>query len=269
MKDISLGTFIKKNVEDDYAMNVFYYSVKNCFLERDFSLYGVSYFVIDGRFFGETIRISTKCGFRTPLHALAFLLSLRLLAMDSRYLKLCEDDSLIFVSKPRESFQWIFLMSLILDNWDDDEVKMLYQMMEDYGFDQNFSEDEKEMFRKTIDVPEYRNERLFYQNCAEKITGVSDNVIGDNAFLEADIEEYTISEDIEYVGNTAFSYCGRLKSLVFEGKVMFGSFPIIECPHLKQIIVPAEFVDYYKKCLSYYKGIITDVITPDPQKTVS
>lgn len=105
-------------------------------------------------------------------------------------------------------------------------------------------------------MPEYKNERTYYQHLALTTNGVSDNVIGNNAFVEANIENYTISKDIEFVGNTAFSYCDKLKSLVFEGKVMFGTFPIIECTSLRQIIVPNELVVYYKDVLPYYKGII-------------
>ena len=57
MKETSLITYVKKYIEDDYAMDVFYYSVKKAFVDKDFSLYGFSYFFIDGRFLGESLKI--------------------------------------------------------------------------------------------------------------------------------------------------------------------------------------------------------------------
>ena len=48
------------------------------------------------------------------------------------------------------------------------------------------------------------------------------------------------------------------ESIIFEGKVMFGTFPIIECNSLERIIVPTELLSYYKENLSYYKEIISD-----------
>ena len=50
----------------------------------------------------------------------------------------------------------------------------------------------------------------------------------------------------------------ELETLEFEGKVMFGVFPIIECNNLKHIVVPSGMKSYYAKVLPYYKDIITD-----------
>ena len=258
MKEISLITYVKKNIEDEYAMDVFYYSVKKSFIERDFSLNGFSYFYIDGRFLGEPIKVISDANYRTPLHALGCLLSIRLLMNNHKYIELCDGDSLIVVSKPRETFQWVSIMSRIIKYWDDDEVKMLYRMIENYYYDEEFTDEEKNDFKKSVVVPEYRNERTYYQKLARITNGVSDSVIGNNAFVEASIEKYTVSKEIVYVGNTAFAYCDKLKTLVFEGKVLFGTFPIIECNNLKQIIVPTDLLAYYKDSLSYYKSIITD-----------
>lgn len=258
MKETSLITYIKKNVEDEYAMNVFYYTIKKSFVERNFSLHGFSFFFIDGRFLGEAIKVSSNANYRTPLHALGCLLSVRLLMKNHKYIKLCDDDSLIVVSKPRETFQWVNIMSLILDNWDDDEVKLLYQMIENYYYDEEFSEEEMEEFKKSVVAPEFKNERAYYQGIAQKTTGISDNVIGNNAFVEAKMDKYIIPTDIAFVGNTAFAYCEQLRTLIFEGKVMFGTFPIIECNSLERIIVPTELLSYYKENLSYYKEIISD-----------
>jgi hypothetical protein len=258
MKDTSLISFVKKHIEDDYAMNVFYYSVKKTFIERNYSLYGFSSFFIDGRFLGESLKVTSNANYRTPLHALGCLMSIRLLMINHKYIKLCDDDSLIVVSKPRETFQWVSIMSLILDNWDDSEVKMLYQMIENYYYDEEFSEEEKDEFQKTVVAPEYKNEKAYYKHLAQKTTGVSDCIIGNNAFLEAKFKKYSVSKDIAYVGNTAFAYCDELEALEFEGKTMFGTFPIIECNNLRQIIVPDGLQSYYAGCLPYYKALITE-----------
>ena len=262
MKEISLFTYIKKHIEDDYAMNVLYYSVKKAFAERNFTLHGFSYFFIDGRFLGESLKVTSKGNHRTTIHSLSFLLSLRLLILDHKYLELCNDDNLIIMSKPRESFQWMVYMTLIMDNWDDEEVKMLFGLMEDFYYDEELSEDDKTDFKNSLVCPKYQNERKYYKYLAQKINGISEKIIGNNAFFEADIEKYTISKDIVYVGNTAFSYCENLVSLEFESKVMFGTFPIIECDNLKQIIVPDGLKSYYAECLPYYKSIISEKNSP-------
>lgn len=258
MKDISLFSYVKKHLEDDYAMNVIYYSAKKAFVERNYTLHGFSYFFIDGRFLGESLKISSKGNYRSTIHSLAFFLSLRLLMINHKYLQLCDDDSLILISKPKESFQWINYMTLIMDNWSDEEVKMLFQMMENFYYDEELTEEEKEEFKNAIIKPEYRNERKYYQYLARQTKGVSENVIGNNAFVEAKIEKFTVSKEIVYVGNTAFAYCDNLTSLEFEGKTMLGKFPIIECHNLKQIIVPDGLKEYYTANLPYYKDLIIE-----------
>lgn len=260
MKDISLTTFLKENLENEYSMSVIYYSIKHSLIEKNFSLYGFSYFFIDGRFLGDAVRIFSTGKYRTPIHSLSLLLSIRLLMINPKCIKLCEDDNLIFKSKPMESFQWINYMFLIMDNWEDKEIKMIYQMMEDYYYDEEFSEEQIEEFKQSIIKPDFKNERQYYQLLAQKTSGVYGNVIGNNAFVDADVETYTVSSDIQYVGNTAFSFCNNLQSIEFEGKTMFGVFPIIECPKLKRIVVPSELLDYYKEALPFYKDIITDGI---------
>lgn len=259
MKEISLITFVKKNLEDDFAMNVFYQSVKSIMAEHDFSLYGFSYFFIDGRFLGESLKVTSKTNFRTVVHSLSFLLSLRLMIINHKYLKLCEDDSLLFVSKPRESFQWINYITLIMDNWDDSEVQMIFQMMEDYYYDEEISDKGREEFKKSVTLPEFRNERKYYEYLAQQTKGISDTIIGNNAFVEAKIEEFKICKNIVYVGNTAFAYCDNLQVLEFEGKTMFGKFPIVECNNLQKIIVPDDLISYYRECLPFYKKIIITI----------
>ncbi len=258
MKETSLFNFIQKNIENEYAMDVFYYTIKKSIIERDFSLSGTFDFHIDGRFFGDTIRIYDIGNQKTPLHSFALLLSLQLLMRNHKYIKLCNENSLIFVSKPQDPFLWIHYISLIYENWDNEEVKRLYGMMDSYYYDKNISEEDKDDFKNSIVKPVYKNERTYYQKLAQSTIGVSEMYISNNAFLEAPIKQYTIPKEMVYVGNTAFAYCEKLESLVFEGKVMFGLFPIIECENLRKITVPTELLLYYKDCLPYYKNIITD-----------
>ncbi len=258
MKNISLLRFVKDYVEDEYAMNVFYQSIKKQFAGNDFSLADLSSFFIDGRFLGETLSITFKAKYKTRRHSLALLLSLRLLAHNHKYIQLCEDDSLILPSRPRESFQWVEFLSIIMDNWDDDEVKMLYDLLEEAYYDEEPTDEEIEEFLQSIVIPGYKNEKAYYQAVAEKTNGVANGVIGNNAFVDADIKRYVVGKDINYIGNTVFSYCGKLETLVFEGKVLFGVFPIIECTQLKQIVVPKELLGYYQDSLPCYKDIITE-----------
>ncbi len=258
MKGTALISFVKQYIEDNYALEVFYYSVKKAFVDRKYSLYGISDFYIDGRFLGDRIRITSTGNYRTPVHSLALILSLRMIMLDHDYLKSCDDDSLIFVSKPRDSFRWIGYMSLIMDNWDDDEIKMLFRMMENYYYDEELADEDKAAFEQSIIVPEYRNERLYFSKLAQENNGISNFIIGNNAFVEAKIKNYTIPKDIAYVGNTAFAYCDELETLEFEGKTMFGTFSIIECSNLKEIIVPDGLLTYYSECLPYYKAIIKE-----------
>ena len=259
MKNVSLISFIRNSVEDDYAMKVFYNIVKDSFVKNGFSLSNVSSIYIDGRFFGEVTNISLRAKYnKTPKHVLALLLSIRLLMLNPKWVKYCNDDNLIIASRIEESFQWIEFMAFILNNGGDGDVKMLYSMLESFYFDDKFTEEEKEEFRGTIETPEYRNERAYYRNVAHNTIGISDGVIGNNTFIEAKIKHYTIPKDIEYVGDTAFAYCDELEILKFDGKTMFGTFPIVECNNLRQIVVPNGLQSYYAECLPYYKSLITE-----------
>lgn len=257
MKDLSLLTYVKNNADDEYALNVLYYCIKKHIVEKDFSLNAISSLFIDGRYMGYAIKITSRAVYKSPLHAFAVLLSIRLLIINHKYIDLCYDENLIFVSKPTESFQWMDFTSLIMENWDDEEVKMLYLMMESFYYDDEINADDKESFIKSMVVPEFRKEKEFYQSLAKNTNGVSNGIIGNNAFVESDINQFTVTNDIVYVGNTAFAYCENLESLSFEGKVLFGIFPIVECLNLKSIIVPENLVDYYCQCLPYYNNIIT------------
>ena len=256
MKNISLEKYIRQSIEDEYAMNVLYHCLKERSLGVDFVNRNIDRFVIDGRFHGEPICISLPSRYKTPCHSLALLLSIRLLMCDKNYIEFCEGDHLIFSPRPEENFQWITFTTLIMDNWTDDEIKMLYCMLESAYFDDELSTKEIQEFRDSIAIPEFRNETLYYRRLSAQTSGVGDEVIGDNAFVDDDIERFVIHKNIQYVGNTVFAFCNKLHTLVFEGKTKFGTFSIIECPNLQQIVVPEEYLDYFKQALPFYKEIL-------------
>lgn len=264
MKNIQLFRFIQENIEDEYAMNVFYNLLKDLFINNGFSLANIPSVNIDGRFLGEDINVKLYVRKSNPVYSIALLLSVRLLILNHNYIHFCENDNLILLSMTKENFQWINFMSLILDNWDDPEVRILYTILEDFYFDEECSDEGKEELQKYLNIPEFKNEKKYYMSIAAQTIGVSNRVIGNNAFVDAEIDKYVISRDIELVGNTAFAYCDNLETLVFEDKVMFGLFPIVECKKLKKIIVPTHLIDYYKENISFYKNIITDREIKEP-----
>lgn len=267
MKKISLVKYIRQSIEDEYAMNVLYHCLKKKFLDIDFVSRDMYEFVLDGRFHGEPISLSFRTRYKSPCHSLALLLSLRALICNKKYIDLCEDDNLIFLPRPNESFQWVLFTSFIMDNWDDDEFKMLYSMMESAYFDEELSEKEIEEFRDSISIPEFMNEDLYYRSLSAQTKGVGAQVIGNNAFVDVDIDRFVVNREIEFVGNTAFAFCNNLHTLVFEGKTKFGKFPIIECPKLLQIVVPSEHFDYYRKALSFYSEVLCTEETIFKEKT--
>ena len=259
MKTISLVTYIKRYIEDEYAMGVFYNCIKKLFVDNDFSLFELSSFYIDGRYLGEDINVTFRPNkYKNNRYSLSLLLSVRLLMLNPKYVNLCSDEDLIFMPRPTESFLWIGYMSIILANMKDGEINMLYSMLESIFYHDCFSYEEKEKFRESIVVLEYKNEKTYYNSIARETNGPANGVIGNCSFFEQDITRYVVPQDIKYVGDTAFSFCDKLETLVFENKVFFGVFPIIECPKLRQIVVPTDLIGYYKESLPYYANIICD-----------
>ena len=239
-------------------MEVLYYTIKKTVIANDYNLRDVAFFDIDGRFHGEEIRVGTRMRYRSVLHTISMLLSVRALMLNDSYLPCCENDHLIFTSIPQEKFQWIENTTIILDCIKDDEFAKLYDMVEDYYFEDNLKNKDKEWFEHTLEKPKYKNTELFYRNIASSHQGIESNVICNNAFICADFSTFEVSEEIMYIGNTAFAYCDNLETIIFKGQVSFGKFPIIECEKLRQIIVPTRLINYYKGELSYYKHIIND-----------
>lgn len=258
MKQKYILEYIRESIDDKYAMEVLYYTLKTAVITNDYNLRDVSYVDVDGRYHGDTIRVGTRMRFRSTLHTISMLLSVRALMLNESYLSCCENDHLIFTSIPKEKFQWIENTTIILDCLEDDEFAMLYSILEDLYFDEELSDEDKEQFEESTSKPEYKNTGLYYRNIASSHQGVEGNVICNNAFVCDEFSNYEVGEEIMYVGNTAFAYCKNLETIKFNGQVSFGKFPIIECEKLRQILVPTQCVKYYREELPYYKDIVND-----------
>ncbi len=256
MKQIYMLDYIKESIDNKYAMEVLYYTIKNAVITNDYNLKDVLFVDIDGRYHGNEILVGTRMRYRSDLHTISMLLSIRALMLNKSYLKCCVNDHLIFTSIPKDKFQWIINTTIILDCMEDDEFAMLYGILEVLYYEDELEAEIKERFEHSIEKPEYRNADLYYRNIASNNEGVVKNVICDNAFVCNDFSTYEIGQEIVYVGNTAFAYCLNLETIKFNGQVSFGKFPIIECEKLRQIVVPPKLVNYYKKELPFYKGII-------------
>lgn len=250
--------YIKASIEDEYTMEVLYYCIKNAALSNGLAFENATSIVIDGKFHGEPIQIGINNRFQTQIKTVSLLLSVRALMQDKNYLKCCADDNLIFTSSVFGKFQWIELTTIIRECMDDDEFYRLYEMLEDLYFNEEVSDETIQELKDNLIIPEYRHLDKYYKEIASNCTGIIDEVICDNAFVNEDIEEFTVPNNIAYIGNTSFSYCSNLTKIEFNNKVAFGIFPIIECVNLKKIVVPSEYIEYYREKLPYYKSIITD-----------
>ena len=251
-----IKNYVSDHIDDDYAMDVLYYAVKTAVVERDFDLRNIRYFEIDGRFLGEPYRVNTNARYVTTIDSLSLVLSLRALKINKELLEKCKYDSLIFISERTYFYQWVDYASIILDCAEDEEFRKLFEMIRHSNVENCLTDEQKEWFRKSCVKPEYKHIKVFYERIASENQGIKGEVICDNAFVYEPISSYEVSEDVQYIGNTAFAYCQNLSSIRFYGKVLFGKFPIIECDNLQTIIVPNDLVDYYKQELPFYEKII-------------
>lgn len=250
--------YIKASIEDEHAMEVLYFCIKDAALRNGFAFDKTTSIIIDGKFHGEAIQIGINNRFQSQIKTIALLLSVRALMQDKNYLKCCADDYLIFTSSVFGKFQWIEFTTIIHECMDDDEFYHLYEILEELYFNDTIPDEAIAELRESTTVPEYKGLNRYYKNIASTNEGIVDEVICNNAFVNEDFETYEVPGNIAYVGNTAFSYCSNLNTIKFTNKVFFGLFPIIECNNLTRIIVPTEYVDYYKAELPYYELIITD-----------
>lgn len=250
--------YIKSIIDDDYAMEVLYYSIRKTIADNDFTLKGTTAIKISNKFLESSVVININHRFTKQLEAFSLLLSVRALMLDKALIEYCDGDMLLFEEYPTHKFGWIAYTTMIMDCMKDDEFSDIYSMLENAYTDDDLSDDDKEYFIESTTIPEYRNLPNYYREVAKNEKGVTSEVICNNAFVcDDDIKEYVVTENIAFIGNTAFSYCRNLTTITFESKeLLFGIFPIVECDSLRRIMVPTGCEEYYKDALPFYKNII-------------
>ena len=253
----NLKKVLKANIDDPYFMEIIYYYVRRSLLKYDFNLKEVDGFDINGKYLGEKIEVEFTGIFNNVLKSLGFALSIRALMLNSDYIKKCYGNSLLFNSVDSSFISWDS-HEIIMECINDDDFSLVYQMMKDYRSNGQIDDDLKNQFKEMTVRPEFHHLEDYCKILADDPNYHGQSVIQNNAFLCSEIEEYTITKAIAYVGNTAFAYCENLKCLIFEDKVIFGKFPIIECKNLKNIVVPKDLIGYYKELLPFYREIISD-----------
>lgn len=248
---------IRINADNAYYLEVLYYYVRRALITYDYNLKEVDGFVLNGRFLGYKQEILIPKLYNTPLESLGLAMSIRAFMIDKNYINKCYNNRLLFNDLNTNLISWNAHWA-IMDCIKDDDFHQIYEMVCSYKTNHRLTDEQKELFKKNTIRPDYRHFDKYCQSLAGDPDYHGESIIKNNAFLYDSFEKYVIPEVVDYVGNTAFAYCNKLEKLVFEGKVLFGSFPIIECPVLKQIIVPTDLLSYYKESLPYYKSIITD-----------
>lgn len=253
----SLFKMIKSNINNPYFLEVLYYHVRLSLIKKNFNLHDLDGFNISGKYMGDDIYIDLGRLYNNILRSLNLALSIRAFMLNGKYIKYAYDDKLLFYNISTNYLTWE-CHRVIMESIDDEDFSNIYQMILSYFDEGEISEEQKSSFKEKTIKPEYHHQLEFCKILADREDYNGATVIKNNRYLYSDIEQFVTNSRVEYIGNTAFAYCENLKEIVFEGKVLFGKFPIIECKNLKRIIVPTEFVEYYKAELPYYKNIICD-----------
>lgn len=248
---------IRTNADNSYFLEVVYYYVRRALIKCDYNLKNVEGFEINGRFLGRRLEMIFSHIYNTPLKSLSLALSIRAFMLNKNYIMDCYDNRLLFYDLDTNVITWNAHRAIMECIFDDD-FRQLYEMVESCKLNYDLTNEQKVLFESNTIKPEYRNREKFYQSLAKDPEYIGSKIIKNNAFLYDTFESYVVPKNVEYIGNTAFAYCKNLAEITFEGKVLFGKFSIIECNNLKQIIVPADLVDYYKQLLPYYNDIISD-----------
>jgi len=257
MNNKSLYNKIKKNIEDTYFLEVLYYYVRRALIRTDFNLEEISGLKLNGRFLGHELDIDFSVDYDTDLKSLGLLLSIRAFMINQKYIDYCHNDEFLFYDLDSNFIAWNGHRTIV-ECLVDEDFRCIYNMILRYMENRELSDGVIEEFKNKTIRPEYRH---FDEFCSSKASDPEYNgktIIKHNAYLNADFQTFEVPESVDYIGDTAFAYCNNLVTLKLARKVHFGHFPIIECNRLRQIIVPAEYVDYYKQELPYYKDIITD-----------
>lgn len=250
--------YIKSNIDNSYAMEVLYYSIRKAIADNDFTFKVTTSIKISNKFLEPSVDININHKFSKQIEAFSLLLSVRALMLDKTLIKYCHGDMLLFEDYPMHKFGWIAYTTMIMDCMNDEEFSDIYYLLEEVYSGNKLSNDDKEFFVNSTTVPEYKNLPNYYKKFAKDKKGVTSEVICNNAFVcEDELIEYVVTENVAYIGNTAFSYCKNLTTITFERKdLLFGQFPIVECDNLRRIMVPIGCEEYYKNALPFYKDII-------------
>lgn len=256
-KSKGLYKLLKGNIDNSYFLEVLYYHLRLALIKTDFNLSDVDAFNISGKYLGYDLLVDLDRKFNNVIRSLSLVLSLRAFMIDPDYFNYSYDDDLLFLSISRGFLSWDS-HRVIMECLDDEDFSSIYEMIVRYDDESQLPEDLIAIFNENTIKPEYHNLEKFCKILAGRDDYHGRTVIKNNSYFNSDIDSFVVSDVIDYVGNTVFAYCENLKELRFEGKVLFGRFPIIECHNLRQIIVPTEYLNYYKEALPYYKDIIFD-----------
>ncbi len=248
---------IKANADNAYYLRVLYYYVRRALIQCDFNLKEVDGFNLNGRFLGYKQEVLISKIYNTPLKSLSLALSIRAFMLNSTYLDDCYDNRLLFYNLDANIISWAAHQA-IMECIDDEEFRLIYEMMVNYRNKYYIDEEHKNMFASQTVRPEYRNQEKYFRSIAKDAQYDGQSVIKDCEYLYADFVEYEIPASVEFVGDTAFAFCQNLQKLKFTRKVLFGQYPIVECNRLRQILVPTEYISYFKRELPYYCDIVSD-----------
>lgn len=248
---------IRANADNAYYLRVIYYYVRRALIQCDFNLKDVDGFNTNGRFFGYKQEVLISKIFNNPLNSLSLALSIRAIMLNKKYLDDCYDNRLLFYNLNTNVISWAAHQA-IMECIDDEEFRLIYEMMVNYRNKYFIDEENKCLFASQTVRPEYRNQEKYFKSIAKDPQYDGESVIKDCEHLYADFVEYEVPASVEYVGDTAFAYCLNLQKLKFTRKVLFGQFPIVECNRLRQILVPTEHIPYFKQKLPYYSDIVSD-----------
>ncbi len=258
MKNTQIFDYIKEIIDDDYAMSVLYFCMRNTIEKKDYASIGIPSIKISNKFVNEPVAINFNGRIADRCDALALLLSVRALMLDQNLINVCTGTGLIFEPRPTQKYSWINYFDIIRKLENDDDFKFIYSLLASSFSCSALTDEEKQYFHSHTIVPEYRNLINYYKEQAKQNNNNLNEIIPNNAYLcNEEISVFVVPASVEYVGNTAFAYCPNLTKLVFQkDKTLFGKFPIIECANLNLIMVPDGAEEYYKQTLPYYKDII-------------
>jgi len=269
MERLTIVQYIRNYIDDQYAMDVLYYCLKKMFVDEKL-IDTLSPIKISKKYLGRELLLSFSTTKYSKRSGLLLLMSVKAAMIDESYFDATLPDACIFV--PRiDRYEWIKYYHMIEDLCEDKEFELLFNILSDSYYNNEFDEEKMEELRDSLEHPGYKCIKEYFSEEASIHPGlVTSDFIGDRAFLcNSEMVEYCVPESIEYIGNTAFAFCEQLRSITFNrDETYFGKYPIIECEKLEEIIVPVEAVNFYKEALPLYSGIIRSrsqkyVVNPD------